>query len=204
MLKLVTSLIERCYDVIDSNADKVILSEEFSNLNRDLMVSILQRDTLNVTSEMKVYEAISQWACQKCKKDRKELTDQNKRKTLNENVFLPRYLTMSLEEFNKVPLNSAFLTNEERNILAKILQSEQVELPEYMDGFKMNIPRNNLINEKALVGKRVLKEQNEKGMKIVNRNITNQVKKTKTKSSTTRKIMKGIGDIMIMIIQVLD
>lgn len=196
ILELINQLIDKCYTVVDANAQTIIVSEEFTHLNRHLVESILQRDTLVTNNEEQVFEAINLWACQRCKKKHRELTEKNKRELLDKLIYLPRYLTLTVEEFNEKINKSDLLTAEDRNALLRTMITPSEVLPAHMHGFKLDIPRGPLIGGDKEESKCVTKQTKDLQTKTE--------KRPKNKKSTTRKIMKGIGDIMILIIQVLD
>lgn len=209
LLDMLNHLIIRCYAIIDFYAHKIISSEGFFNLPYDLVGNILWRDTLNVPSELDIFAAINQWSCQQCKKTCKELTDKNKREILGELVFYPRYLTLSLDDFLKGPYTSEILTNEEKQILLeKIKGNDQVQLPKHMEIFKLDVERrfsedddddddddgnsssNSLSDAKPT-------EKNSLPVNI-------QLKKKKKKKSKSKKILNGLGEVVLCVIKLLD
>lgn len=129
VLVCLNDLILKCYTVIDKNIETLLGTPEFGNLSWDLVEKLLSRDTLNITtSERVVFDALDQWACQECKRMRKELNDVNKREVLGSLVYYSRYLTMSLEEYTKAPFQSELLPNEERQLFHTLLKSPPIDV----------------------------------------------------------------------------
>lgn len=207
LLEMLNRLIYRCYAIIDYYAEKIISSEEFFDLNYDLVSNILWRDTLNLTSELEVFIAINQWACQQCKKACKELTDMNKRQILGELIFYPRYLTMNLDEFQKGPYNSDILTFEEKHsLLERIKGSESVtELPKHMQIFKLNVERHYEEMDEDDDGASSSTESACESKADQPLKPTVQLKgKKKTKKSKSKKILNGLGEVVLCVIKLLD
>lgn len=215
LLDKLNHLIIRCYDIIDYYAQRIISSEGFFKLPYDLVGNILWRDTLNVASELEIFTAINQWSCQQCKKTCKELTDKNKRAILGELVFYPRYLTLGLDDFLKGPYTSEILTNEEKQILLeKIKGNDQVHLPKHMEIFKLDVERRfceNLDDDEdddddgssttnSLSDGKSTEKNNQKDSLPVNI----QLKKKKKKKSKSKKILNGLGEVVLCVIKLLD
>ena len=213
LLNILNQLIIRCYAIIDFYAEKIISSEEFANLSYDLVGNILWRDTLKVTSELEVFGAINQWACHQCKKIRKEITDKNKREILGELIFYPRYLTMTVEDFLKVPNNSEMLSSEEKQILLdKIKCPDQIELPKQMEIFKMDVERryeemfeDEEDDEAISSTDSAFDEKVDNGLKQTNGQVNDKSNtKRKKKKSKSKKILNGIGEVGLWVIKLLD
>ena len=201
LIELLNRLIIRCYSIVDYFASKIISSEEFANLTPEMIGSILWRDTLNV-SELAVFNAINQWACQRCKKTCKKLTDSNKRVILDELIFCPRYLTMNLEDFMKGPYTSEILNVEEKQILLNKIKSNYFELPKYMQLFKMDIQRHyETLEEEYEEVSSATDLPNEEKVDIEAKQVPKACKKKKSKS---KKILNGIGEVVLCVIKLLD
>lgn len=215
LLEMLNTLIIRCYDIIDYCAQKIISSEGFSKLPYDLVGNILWRDTLNIATELEIFAAINQWSCQQCKKTCKELTDKNKREILGELVFYPRYLTMSLDDFLKGPYTSEILTNEEKQILLeKIKGNDQIQLPKHMEIFKLDVERRfDDISEddddddddegSSDAANSVSDGKADKDKQKNPLPVNIQLKKKKKKSKS-KKILNGLGEVVLCVIKLLD
>jgi hypothetical protein len=193
---ILNELITRCYRTLDSEAKQILCSEAFSNLDHELMVKILSRDTLNVGTEMDVFDCIMRWSCQQCKKLCKELTGDNKRRVLGKALYCPRYLTLTADEFMRGPYNSDVLTDEEKNpLLARLTGDCQVVLPDYLSGRKLDIKR--IFVEQANNGV--------EGLASTSNTATNSnAGIIAKKKSTSKKLLNGLGDLVICVIRLLD
>ena len=91
--------VEYCFDVIDKNAKKVLGSDEFEDTSLKLMKDIIKRDTLRLSSEQTVLEAVNRWSHRQCRRQHLTPSQANKREVLQGAQYLVRYLTMTSEEF---------------------------------------------------------------------------------------------------------
>ncbi|CAG7821239.1 unnamed protein product, partial [Allacma fusca] len=123
-------LLHKCLLFVDGCAETILASEEMEDLDVSTVGLILGRDTLNVEKELLVFSALMRWADKECKRQQLPLTPSSKRQVLAEKVFLPRYLTMSLSEFQSSggPANSGVFTNEELWAFTRILKEDLITI----------------------------------------------------------------------------
>ncbi|CAF92878.1 unnamed protein product, partial [Tetraodon nigroviridis] len=107
-------LTQRCWEVIDAQAELALRSEGFCDIDAQTLQSILQRETLNA-KEMVVLEAALSWAEAECQRQDLTPSIQNKRLVLGEAVFLIRIPTVALEDFADGAAQSGVLTLNETN-----------------------------------------------------------------------------------------
>ena len=105
-------LTQRCWEVIDAQAELALRSEGFCDIDRPTLEIILRRETLN-TKEAVVFEAVMGWALAECRRRGLAVTSANKREALGKALYLLRLPTMSLEEFADGAAQSDVLTLEE-------------------------------------------------------------------------------------------
>jgi hypothetical protein len=119
-------LLYKCLLFVDGCAETILASEEMEDLDISTVGLILGRDTLNVKKELLVFSALMRWADKECKRQQLPLTPFSKRQVLADKVFLPRYLTMTLAEFqsNGGPAHSGIFTNEELWAFTRILKED--------------------------------------------------------------------------------
>ncbi|KYN20232.1 BTB/POZ domain-containing protein 6-B [Trachymyrmex cornetzi] len=119
-----TDLLLKCLTVIDSNPVKVLHQEYFEELTAQEVAQLAHRDTLNITSESILFNALDRWAAAECRRQGVEPLPVNKRAVLSDDVcFSVRYLLMNDQEFVSGPMASGILTNEESvHIVSKILR----------------------------------------------------------------------------------
>lgn len=105
-------LTERCWEVIDAQAEMALRSEGFCEIDWQTLEIIVTREALN-TKEAVVFEAVLNWAEAECKRQGLPVTPRNKRHVLGPALYLVRIPTMTLEEFANGAAQSDILTLEE-------------------------------------------------------------------------------------------
>ena len=111
-----TSLTDRCWEVIDAQAELALASQGFTEIDSKTLRSILVRDSLNV-SEISVFNALVAWATAECGRRKLPVTPENQRLVIDDIIFLMRVHAdaMSLENFANGPAQSSILTLKETN-----------------------------------------------------------------------------------------
>ena len=107
-------LTQRCWEVIDAQAELALRSEGFCDIDTQTLESILRRETLNA-KEMVVFEAALNWAEAECQRQDLTPTIENKRLMLGKAIYLIRIPTMALEDFANGAAQSGVLTLNETN-----------------------------------------------------------------------------------------
>ncbi|XP_067617624.1 BTB/POZ domain-containing protein 6-B isoform X2 [Eurosta solidaginis] len=105
-------LMQRCWEVIDAQAEMAIKSEDFVDIDLKTFESILSRETLNC-KEIHLFEAALNWALNACQKMGIDVSAQNKRSMLGQALHLIRIPTMTLEEFANGVAQTGILTSQE-------------------------------------------------------------------------------------------
>ncbi|XP_035277692.1 BTB/POZ domain-containing protein 6-B-like isoform X1 [Anguilla anguilla] len=105
-------LTQRCWEVIDAQAELALLSEGFCEIDRPTLEIILTRETLNI-KEAVVFEAVLSWAVAECKRRGLAPSSRNKRSVLGKALYLVRVPSMTLQEFADGAAQSDILTLEE-------------------------------------------------------------------------------------------
>ncbi|XP_049286226.1 BTB/POZ domain-containing protein 6-B isoform X1 [Anopheles funestus] len=105
-------LMQRCWEVIDAQAEMAIKSDGFVDIDLKTFETILARETLNC-KEIHLFEAALSWAHGACTKMDIEPTSSNKRQLLGQALYLIRIPTMTLEEFANRVAQLGILTNQE-------------------------------------------------------------------------------------------
>ena len=76
------ALLKQCLELIDVKASAVLGSEDIEDLDISAVKMIVCRDTLAVEKEAEVYAALLRWSTRECKRQRMELTAENRRNVL--------------------------------------------------------------------------------------------------------------------------
>lgn len=108
-------LLKRCWDLIDKNADNVMKSEEFVDLDKCLVQTIVTRESLNI-KEFDLFKAVDRWATKESERQGvpESLNGEVKRRILGDGIVKAiRFPLMSLKEFMSVVPDSNILTTNE-------------------------------------------------------------------------------------------
>ena len=97
---------------IQEEASTVLMSEDFVSLSKEALKEVLQLD-LQINSELEVLQATMKWAERKCEELNKSIDGANLRKVLGDNLFLIRFPTMSVDNFNDTVVPYDVLTASE-------------------------------------------------------------------------------------------
>ncbi|KAK7862632.1 hypothetical protein R5R35_001607 [Gryllus longicercus] len=105
-------LMQRCWEVIDAQAEMALQSDGFPDIDIHTLESVLARETLNC-KEKHLFDAAMFWASAECARRELEPTPQNQRIVLGNALYLVRIPTMSLEEFANGAAQNGILTLQE-------------------------------------------------------------------------------------------
>jgi len=105
-------LMQRCWDVIDAQAEIALLSEGFTDIDFNTLLTILRRETLNC-GEITVFHAAREWATAECARKEREPTPENMREILGAAMQCIRFPCMNLQEFADSPAQSGMLSLQE-------------------------------------------------------------------------------------------
>lgn len=105
-------LMQRCWEVIDAQAELAFASEGFVDIDYCTLESILSRETLMI-KEYALFQAALNWSTAECFRQDLEPTIENKRLVLGNAMHLIRIPTMSLEEYANGAAQSGLLTLQE-------------------------------------------------------------------------------------------
>lgn len=124
-----SELMQRCWEVIDAQAEEALGSEGFCDIDFHTLETVLSRETLNA-KEKSVFAAAVRWAETECTRLDSELTPENRRKALKKALYLIRIPTMKLEEFANDAAQSGILTLQETtNIFLYYTAHNKPKLP---------------------------------------------------------------------------
>lgn len=105
-------LTQRCWEVIDAQAEEALKSEGFTEMDINTLKAVMSRETLNA-KEISVFNACCSWAESECRRKEIQSNAANKRLVLGEALNLIRFPAMTLQEYADGPAQSNILTLEE-------------------------------------------------------------------------------------------
>ncbi|XP_065221915.1 BTB/POZ domain-containing protein 2-like isoform X3 [Planococcus citri] len=123
MTRYCNSLMYNCLHYMDTNAEDLLTTDALEDLNQSQLYDIVTRDTLRISSELVLFDALMRWCVQQCKRSQLELTSQNYRRVLgDELIFSVRYLRLSETEFASRPMTSGLLHDADIAIILGSIQ----------------------------------------------------------------------------------
>ncbi|KAH7717381.1 BTB/POZ domain-containing protein 6-A [Aphelenchoides avenae] len=108
------------WDTFDREAEAILLSPEFLDVNYEALREILARDTI-CARETTIYSQTIEWAKAELRRQSKsssseeqetEVADEGVRELLGEAIRLIRFPAMTIKEFSQGPAKSGVLTDE--------------------------------------------------------------------------------------------
>lgn len=105
-------LAEMCLTCIDKFTVDSLTAEGFTDIDVGTLKSILERDSLSAR-ESQLFEAAVRWADHECRRQDIANSCVNKRKVLEDALYLIRFPLMTLEEFANLVAQSGILTDKE-------------------------------------------------------------------------------------------
>ena len=135
-----------CWKIIDFHAELIMESDAFLDLDRDLLVAMLKRDSLRV-DEIELFRSLNRWAQRKCEERRKKQTGKNKKAVIGKELLrLVRFPVMQQEDFAEEVLPENLLTKNEiidvfkhfSNVDVKALQFSTESRQTYSEEIRRN------------------------------------------------------------------
>ncbi|CAH1791725.1 unnamed protein product [Owenia fusiformis] len=107
-------LMQRCWEVIDAQAEEAVSSDGFVDIDLPTLELVLSRESLNC-KEISLFEAACCWAEAECRRRDLEANAHNKRLVLGKALNLLRLPAMKLDDFANTVAQSDILNLQETN-----------------------------------------------------------------------------------------
>ena len=116
-------LVDQYWKVIDEQIDEALKSDGFATIERPVLESVVERDTLNI-QEIELFKAVNLWATKRCEEQGLSTNGSEKRRILGERIVKGiRFPVMTQYEFAAVVLDCKILTPDEVSSVVKYLNS---------------------------------------------------------------------------------
>lgn len=134
--ELTNNLRHNCLLMIDKHADYVFKQKEILDLSYADLVSITERDSLQVSDEMLIYSVVYRWAIEECKRRKLNIHLLNMKAVLRDLNYTPRYGLMSKTKFMlkmvdniKGPTRSEILEEKEWRLIKFYIEEKSKKRP---------------------------------------------------------------------------
>ena len=102
-----------CWQIIDFNAQEIVVQGSFLDLKHEYLLPFLQRSSLRV-NETSLFKAVDCWAAKRCEESNMTVDGTNKRSVLGEDLLkLIRFSLMPPEEFSELVMSTEILLTTE-------------------------------------------------------------------------------------------
>ncbi|XP_052811518.1 BTB/POZ domain-containing protein 6-B-like [Mya arenaria] len=131
------SLYEKCVRFIYINANSVLRKPSFSELCAECVERIIKADDLRAPEEA-VFEACMTWANAECRRQKKQPTDEVRRKVLGKLLYLIRFPTMAVTYFTQKVSLGQLLSHDETLSIFQYFHGEEQQLPSRFSRLERN------------------------------------------------------------------
>lgn len=143
-------LMDKCLQIMRSKTSEIINEPSWDDVEQGTIMTILDQDELDISSEVDLFNAVEKWAKAECSRKSIDATDTKSLKTVIGNTLTKiRFLTLTPQEFAEGPGKSLLLTQQEAFFLIMNIASPNCEQP-MPEGFSTNTQsRTNMLNMQA-------------------------------------------------------
>ncbi|KAL3121499.1 hypothetical protein niasHT_003427 [Heterodera trifolii] len=103
----------KCLRYICQNAAQLFGSDQFLQINQNILCNLLESDCLLLSDEFEIWKAALRWADEKCRQNGIECSSENRRSVLGPALFKIRFPNIHEEIFAKCVVPSGVLTEKE-------------------------------------------------------------------------------------------
>jgi hypothetical protein len=132
-------LMEKCLLIICSRTDEVLKESSWDEVEQGTVLTLLDQEELQITSETDLFNALERWAKAECARKLLEPADPKALKSVIGNALTKiRFLTLTPQEFAEGPGKSLLLTQQEAFSILMNISSNKSKVP-MPEAFSVNI-----------------------------------------------------------------
>lgn len=103
---------KHCWSILSRLTSDILVSDSFADIDKQLLLSILEKDCLNVT-EIEVFDAVKRWSEKECARQSLSISTENQKFVLKDIINLIRFPVMQPKDFAIGPACSDLLPLED-------------------------------------------------------------------------------------------
>lgn len=121
------ALLHNTLQLIDMHAELLLLVPEICDLRFEELETLAKRDTLQLRSEITLFECLANWSLAECARKNLDATPENRRTVLGPLCITPRYLRMSSSEFRRCCDRLELLPPVETSLISDALEGKKLK-----------------------------------------------------------------------------
>ncbi|SPP87597.1 uncharacterized protein LOC117589046 [Drosophila guanche] len=121
------ALLHNTLQLIDMHAELMLSMPEICDLRFEELETIVKRDTLQLRSEVTLFECLASWSLAECARKNIFGTAENRRTVLGPLCLTPRYLRMSAAEFRRCCERIELLPPVEISLISDALEGKKLK-----------------------------------------------------------------------------
>ncbi|EDW50730.1 GM14792 [Drosophila sechellia] len=121
------ALLHNTLQLIDMHAELQLSMPEISDLRFEELETLVKRDTLQLRSEVTLFECLATWSLAECARKHIDATPENRRTVLGPLCLTPRYLQMTASEFRRCCERLELLPHTEISLITDALEGKKLK-----------------------------------------------------------------------------
>ncbi|EDV41193.2 uncharacterized protein Dana_GF23544 [Drosophila ananassae] len=121
------ALLHNTLQLIDMHAELLLSMPEICDLRFEELETLVKRDTLQLRSEVTLFECLATWSLAECSRKQIDATPENRRTVLGPLCLTPRYLRMTPAEFRRCCERIELLPPTEISLISDALEGKKLK-----------------------------------------------------------------------------
>ncbi|KAL7732633.1 hypothetical protein ACLKA6_013563 [Drosophila palustris] len=121
------ALLHNTLQLIDMHAELLLSMPAICDLRFEELETLAKRDTLQLRSEITLFECLANWSLAECARKQLDATPENRRTVLGPLCLTPRYLRMTASEFRRCCDRIELLPPVETSLISDALEGKKLK-----------------------------------------------------------------------------